>query len=393
MTDTSRDSVLPVGELIVSSDFIAKETIINTAADRFFANRDLEALVVIEDRIPLGLITRTKLLLTLSRRFGYELYGRHPVSIIANDRPLIVNEHELLDSVITKAFSRPAGDIYDEIIVVSEGTYLGLLSVKNLILQQSSALTRSMLLEELASTRASELEQISQLKSQFMANVTHELRSPVNAIIGLAELLKMAVADGSMELVKERLALMLTCSNNLKATITNILDLSKIEAGKMDVTLQEINIVEILQQVAETTRILLGDKPVSVTLSLPADTVTFSTDPIKLRQILTNLTSNAAKFTNTGSIDISLEMIVNGIEIQVRDTGIGVKEDDLQHIFTAFGQAEDATTKTHEGTGLGLTISNNLVKLIGGSISVESTYGEGSVFFLTIQNAPQNIKE
>lgn len=328
-------------------------------------------------------------MLTLSRRFGYELYGRHPVSIIADDRPLIVNEHELLDSVITKVFSRPAGDIYDEIIVVSEGRYLGLLSVKNLILQQSSALTRSMLLEELASTRASELERISQLKSQFMANVTHELRSPVNAIIGLAELLKMAVADESMELVKERLSLMLTCTNNLKATITNILDLSKIEAGKMDVTLQEINVVEILQQVAETTRILLGDKPVSVTFSLPADTVTFSTDPIKLRQILTNLTSNAAKFTNTGSIDISLKMLVNGIEIQVHDTGIGIKEDDLQHIFTAFGQAEDATTKAHEGTGLGLTISNNLAKLIGGSISVESIYGEGSAFYLTIQNTPR----
>jgi signal transduction histidine kinase len=140
----------------------------------------------------------------------------------------------------------------------------------------------------------------------------------------------------------------------------------------------------LLSEITETTRILVAEKPVKVTMMAPSEPVNISTDPIKLRQIVTNLTSNAAKFTEKGCVDIIISTLKGGLTIEVRDTGIGIKEEDLNLIFDAFGQVEDATTKSHEGSGLGLTISNNLANLLGGFLSVTSIYGKGSSFLLTL---------
>lgn len=382
---STHNSVIPVGELIVSSDQVSPQTVVSEVSDRLFSSPSLEALAVVDGMNPLGLITRTKLFFTLSRRYGNELYAREPIITIADTSPLIVTDNELLDEVIDRAFARSPQNIYDEIIVAgTDGTYLGLLSVKQLVIEQSNALSHSILQEELATTRAMELERINQVKTQFLANVTHELRSPVNAIIGLAELLRMAADKGSMEQVQERLSFMISTATNLRAVITKILDLSKMEAGKMEVEHQQVEVGSLLHEIAETTRVLIGDKPVTVRVLAPAEPVIVATDAIKLRQIVTNLTSNAAKFTERGSIEMCLDILDGRLVIRVRDTGIGIREEDLHLIFSAFGQVEDVTTKTHEGTGLGLTISRNLAKLLGGSISVTSSYGNGSTFTLSM---------
>lgn len=384
-TIAARENVLPVGELIVSNEQTTPQTTVNKVAERFFSTTDLDAIALVEGSEPVGLVTRTKLLFTLFRRFGFELYGKHPIIAIADTTPLTVPENERLDVVIDKALDRMPQDIYDEIIVTSPaGAYKGLLSVKQLVIQQSNALASSVLQKELASARAKELEKINQVKSQFLANVTHELRSPVNAIIGLAELLRMSADKGSIEQIKERLSFMIASATNLRTVITNILDLSKIEAGKMVVALQEVNAVSLISEIAETTRILVGKKPVTVEVAAPATAVTVSTDPVKLRQILMNLASNAAKFTESGRIEMKLSILGSSLAIAISDTGIGIKEDDLGRLFTAFSQIEDAKTKTHEGTGLGLTISKNLVELIGGAISITSTYGKGTTFVVSL---------
>jgi signal transduction histidine kinase len=384
-TITARENVLPVGELIISNERAAPQVTVNKVAERFFSTTDLDAMAVVEGNEPVGLVTRTKLLFALFRRFGFELYGKHPIIAIADTTPLIVPENERLDVVIDKALERTPQDIYDEIIVTTpDGAYKGLLSVKQLVIQQSNALANSVLQKEMASARAQELEKINQVKSQFLANVTHELRSPVNAIIGLAELLRMSADKGSIEQVKERLSFMISSATNLRTVITNILDLSKIDAGKMEVTQQEVNAVSLLAEIAETTRILLGKKPVVVQLNAPVMAMTINTDPIKLRQVLMNLVSNAAKFTETGRIEITLSIIGSSLVIAISDTGIGIKEEDLHKLFTAFSQIEDAKTKKHEGTGLGLTISKNLVELIGGTISITSTYGKGTTFIVSL---------
>ncbi|TWJ16870.1 sensor histidine kinase [Geobacter argillaceus] len=385
MPTATQNSVIQVGELIASSDRVTPQTIVSEVSDRLFSSPNLEALAVVDGVMPRGLITRTKLFFTLSRRYGNELFAREPIITIADTSPLIVSDNELLDEVIEKAFARSPQNIYDEIIVAkADGTYVGLLSVKRLVLEQSNALSRSILQEEMATTRAKELERINQVKAQFLANVTHELRSPVNAIIGLAELLRLAADKGSMEQVQERLSFMISTATNLRAVITNILDLSKIEAGRMEVAHQTVEVGSLLHEIAETTRVLIGEKPVTVRVLAPAEPVIVCTDAIKLRQIVTNLTSNAAKFTERGSIEMCLDILEERVVIQIRDTGIGIREEDLQLIFSAFGQVEDATTKTHEGTGLGLTISKNIAKLLGGCISVTSSYGNGSTFSLSM---------
>jgi signal transduction histidine kinase len=378
---TVTSSMLPVGELITSDERVSPHINVTSVAERFFGTTELDAIAVVDGEIPVGLVTRTKLLFTLFRRFGFELYGRHSIISLADTKPLILAEDKPLTEVIDSALERPPQDIYDEIIVThANGAYRGLLSVKQLVIQQSNALASSILQKEIASARALELEKISELKSQFLANVTHELRSPVNAIIGLAELLRMAANKNSIEQIKERLSLMILSATNLRTIITNILDLSKIEAGKMTVLCQPVDVTALITEIADTTRILVGNKPVSVKVSIPITPVTITTDPIKLRQIITNLASNAAKFTESGEITILLNIIGGSLEIAVGDTGLGIKEEDLNRLFTAFGQIEDAKTKQHAGTGLGLTISKNLAELIGGSISVSSTFGKGSTF-------------
>jgi signal transduction histidine kinase len=369
------------GDLITCREQVQPQVIVSSVYDWFSSNPLLDAMAVVEGSRPVGLITRMKMFYTLSKRFGYELHARHPIISIADSAPLTVFRDEALEMVVEKAFARQPNDIYDEIIVTDgDGYFLGILSVKQLVMQQSNALSRSVMLEEIATARAEELERLNQIKTQFLANVTHELRSPVNAIVGLAELLRVAAGKGSLEQVRERLSFMLTTATNLRGIITNILDLSKIEAGKMEVTFQAIDVMPLLQEIAETTRILVGDKPVIVTVNGPDWPVIVMSDSIKLRQIVTNLTSNAAKFTDNGAIDITLAVSDERFEIEVSDTGIGIDQKDLHLLFTPFGQLEDPAVKTHVGTGLGLAISRNLIRLIGGEITVTSTRGKGTRF-------------
>ena len=370
-----------VGALMASSENVSPLTLVSRVAESFFGSASLDAVALVEGNEPVGLVTRQKLLLTLFRRFGFELYGRKPVITVADTEPLAIHKDERLDVAIDMALQRPVEDIYDEIIVVNDsGCFMGLLSVKQMVIQQSNALANSMVQKKIAKTRIKELENIEKIKSQFIANVTHELRSPVNAIIGLAELMKISSEKGYIDQLKDRLSLLMSSATNLRAIITNILGLSKIEAGKMEVINERCDISAILRESAETTRILLANKPVDVDVITHVNPLYIVSDPLKVRQILTNLLSNAAKFTEKGRIALSVQMEAEGIKIIVSDTGIGIKEEDISRLFSAFTQLEDTSTKRYEGTGLGLTIVKNLVGMLGGSISVSSTYGKGTTF-------------
>lgn len=376
-----QDSILHIGKLITSDECVPPSAAVRYVTDKFLNSAQMDAVALVEGREPVGLVTRPKFLFTLFRRYGFELYERKPIITIANIEPLMIYEGERLDAAINKALDRPARDIYDEVIVVDDNWhYKGLLSVKQMIIQQSNALANSIVQKKMASEKAKELEKINQVKSQFIANVTHELRSPVNAIIGLSELMRISCEKGYMDQLKDRLSLLMSSATNLRAIITNILDLSKIEAGKMEVIHERFDIAAMLHEVSETTQVLIGSKPVDVEVTAQDSPVFIVSDPVKIRQILINLTSNAAKFTDKGKIILTLNTGNNGIKITVSDTGIGIKEDDLSRLFKAFSQLEDAKTKRYEGTGLGLTITKNLLGLLGGNISVSSKFGEGTIF-------------
>lgn len=166
-----------------------------------------------------------------------------------------------------------------------------------------------------ASEKVKELEKINKIKSQFIAHVTHELRSPVNAIIGLAELMRLSCEKGYVDQLRDRLSLLMSSATNLRAIITNILDLSKIEAGKMEVIYERFDIAAMVHEVAETTQVLIGSKPVDVEVTTQDSHVFIVSDPVKVRQILINLTSNAVKFTDTGKIILALEVKDGTIKI------------------------------------------------------------------------------
>ncbi|GFO55671.1 hypothetical protein GMSM_26780 [Geomonas sp. Red276] len=380
----TQEQLITVGQLALSDHRVEPGITVASVYDLFRADPSLEALGVVEGERPLALITRTKLLFTLSKRFGYELHAKSPIITLADRSPLMVDEEELLDTVVEKACGRAPADVYDEIVVASsDGSFLGLLSLKELVIQQSLALTRSVLIQEVATARSHELERVNQVKAHFLANVTHELRSPINAIVALTHLMKMAADAGSVDQIRERLTFLMSTASHLRTIITNILDLSKMEAGKMEVSLKEVDVVAELKEVAETVRLLVGEKPVTVRLEAP-ERLTAVTDGMKLRQILLNLAGNAAKFTDRGEISLAAELTGGGLLVTVADTGIGIKDEDLALLFTAFGQIEDAATKTREGTGLGLAISNQMARLLGGSIELTSRYGEGTTFVLSL---------
>jgi signal transduction histidine kinase len=377
----------PVGELITSRETIPPQTRVAAVADRFFAARELEALAVVEGGLVLALTTRNKLFSILFHRFGMELFGKDPIIEVADRQPLTAHVGDRLDAVLDRAMSRSFQDIYDEIVVVDDaGRFAGILSVKKMVVAQGGVLAQSILQRELALTRAAEMEKLSEIKSQFLAHVTHELRSPVNAIIGLAALMDLAMQHGRPEQLPQKLALLSSSAVNLRAIITNILDLSKIEAGRMEVIVEPFDLVPLLHEVAATTRVLLGGKPVEVLVEIEGgkESLAVLTDAVKLRQILVNLTSNAAKFTEEGRIVLALRRLSGGIELEVRDTGIGIRAQDLEKLFGAFNQLEDAKTRRYEGTGLGLAITRQLVGLLGGRISVDSTYGRGATFTVVL---------
>lgn len=380
-----REDEQSIQKLITAGQTISPDTLVSELSQQFYDEPGLDALPIVENGYPCGLATRSKILTTLAIRFGYALYGKKPISIIADMAPMIVNIKSPLNKVLSQAMARDFNDIYDEILVVNDqDKYVGCLSVKRLVIEQGNHLASSIAQRELAVSKALEMEKMDAIKNSFMAHVTHELRSPVGAIVGFAELLQMKYNSQTMEEFPKYLSLLSANAQNLREIINNILDLSKIEAGRMDVHSEEFSLCELLGEILETCKILAGNKPLSIEIECSDPTAKLQTDRVKTRQILLNLASNAVKYCERGIIVIAAEVSENRLYLSVKDTGIGIKKDHLERLFTAFDQLEDAKTRRVEGTGLGLTITQQLIQLLGGRISVESTFGVGSRFDVTL---------
>ncbi|MGD9982241.1 MAG: hybrid sensor histidine kinase/response regulator [Hyphomonadaceae bacterium] len=225
-------------------------------------------------------------------------------------------------------------------------------------------------------------------KSQFLANMSHELRTPLNAIIGYAEMLQEDAEDEGDETTVQDLNRILTAAKHLLSLIGEILDLSKIEAGRMEANPARFDPIEVLEDLVETIRPIAAHNGNEVTLSAQPIRGDVNTDAMKLRQCVLNLLSNAAKFTRNGKIDIAFDRReYNGVEqlfVTVRDTGIGMSNEHLARLFQPFVQADPSITQQYGGTGLGLTITRRLAQLLGGNVMVQSTLGEGSAFTLHI---------
>ncbi|MCD4681377.1 MAG: response regulator, partial [Bacteroidales bacterium] len=228
------------------------------------------------------------------------------------------------------------------------------------------------------------VEAANKLKSEFLSNMSHELRTPLNSIMALSRVLTMQAKDKLNDEENNYLEIIERNGKNLLTLINDILDLSKIEAGRMDVLPEFISIGSLLQIIKENMTTLSEERDLNLTLSIPDNLPQVETDESKLQQILTNIIGNAVKFTEKGSVDISVKHDQENIFIEVKDTGIGISKEMLPNIFDEFRQADGTSSRQFGGTGLGLAIANKMTEILGGNIKVKSKPGVGSVFTITI---------
>jgi signal transduction histidine kinase len=233
-----------------------------------------------------------------------------------------------------------------------------------------------------------QLESFSKNKSQFLASMSHELRTPLNAIIGLSDMLVKNAARFGTDKAAEPLQRIHRAGTHLLGLVNQVLDLSKIEAGKLELSPEQVDLVPLLDDVAGTARQLAEQKSNRLSVDHPRDLGSLMVDPMRLRQILLNLLSNACKFTERGEVSLKVRRAAldggSWIEFAVADSGIGMTPEQMAKLFEEFSQAEATTARQYGGTGLGLAITRKLCRMMGGDVTVTSEVGKGSVFTIRL---------
>lgn len=249
--------------------------------------------------------------------------------------------------------------------------------------QIATALQNARLFNQVQKT-ADQLRQMDRLKSEFLASMSHELRTPLNSIIGYSEIMLMGINGPLNEENTEDIQAILNSGRHLLNLINDILDLAKIEAGRMALDIDEVNIYALLNDIQVSHNPLIKKKSVRFIIDVDEKLPNIEADPLRLKQVLTNLVTNAIKFTDEGHIYLRGRHENGWVSISIEDEGIGISSEDLSTIFEQFRQVDGSSTRRAEGTGLGLTITSHLVDLHGGKIDVESTLGAGSTFIVRL---------
>ncbi len=248
-------------------------------------------------------------------------------------------------------------------------------------LTESNQKIRKVMRQAVEAKRAA--EQASKAKSDFLATMSHEIRTPLNGVLGMAEILEHSRLD---KVQREYLQIITQSGRVLLDLINQILDFSKIEAGKIELNYSDFNLRQFIEEIAQTFAERAHKKNIELVCRIPPDlNLIVNSDVTRLRQIVSNLVGNAVKFTDQGMVEISVDVLDRTahkakLRFGIRDTGIGIAEDKLDHIFETFAQADSSTTRKYGGTGLGLAIVKQLLELLGGEITVSSEQGKGSVF-------------
>jgi signal transduction histidine kinase len=240
-------------------------------------------------------------------------------------------------------------------------------------------------------------EAANKVKSEFLSNMSHELRTPLNSVIGYAEIIQEDIAGGDSTGAIKDAARIQRSATHLLTLINDLLDHSKIEAGKMDIHPEIVALEEVINDVTDSLQGRANANNVTLTMACDPDIGDAYIDPVRLRQCLLNVASNAVKFTKDGSVTLAMRPVtldgVGCIRVSVTDTGIGISKEALSRLFNPFEQADGSTTRNFGGTGLGLSITKHLVEAMGGKVSVESTPGKGSTFTLIFPRGQIETKD
>ena len=330
-----------------------------------------------------GTVGRLKCLSMLARPLMLDLYSKRPVSLILDPHPTLIPIETPLDDVAL-LLSETRQNVLDGFIINDEHGYVGIGKLVDLL---ACTAQQNKLRAEIFERARQDAVDANNYRGEFLANMSHEIRTPMNAIMGMTQLaLRQALAPQTRNYLDK----ILSAADSLLGIINDVLDFSKIDAGRLTIERVDFELDNVMRDVATAVELRASDKGLEFLTSIdPLLPHFLCGDPLRLRQILLNLSSNAIKFTSTGEVVVKAERIPApqgeiGIRFSIRDTGIGLQPDQIAKLFQPFTQADSSTTRRYGGTGLGLAISKQLCELMGGTIGVESTPGEGSTFWFTL---------
>jgi signal transduction histidine kinase len=378
-----------VADLVTTDAAVRGDTPIKTVVDRFEHNPEVDAMAVLSADGRIGFLSRARFFLQLGTKFGFAVFENRPISLLAEEGSIVDADADPVE-VVHIALQRESARIYDDFIVVDRGRFVGLVSMRSLMAHHKELLAGSLAEVSSLDARNRQLEEVHRIQSEFVANMTHELRSPLNVMLGVARLMTADPAASAPQ--QHSLGVLLGRGQHLLGIVNNLLDLSKLQAGAMNPLYEPVDIVRYLDEIVEGTEALFVGRSVRLQVRFRSLPEVFVTDPIFIRRILDNLLSNAAKFTDAGTVTLAAHALPGELVVSVIDTGIGIRSEDMGRLFTRFGQLEN-THSRRPGTGLGLAIVKGLVDALGGRIAVESAPGSGSTFTVVIPDARAHVAD
>lgn len=395
-----------IASLALERTSISPDCFLDEVGKLFVANPDLHSVPVVQKQMPVGIVHRYQLMDIYLSSYGRELHGRKSIARFMDANPLIIEGNlpiEIASQYITKSMQHP---VAQDFIIVESGFYRGMGTVIDLLRKITDIKTQKY--NQALTKKVQELEQrtaeltittmkaqaateqalaASQAKSRFLANMSHELRTPINAILGYSELLLEEAEETGNEPIIQDLKHISHAGRHLLNLISDVLDISKIEAGKVELHLESFNFADLLQEVATTIQPMLRVNNNNLVIKCDYFDLLHA-DEMKVRQCLLNLLSNANKFSKNSEILLFATLEKHSkkdwVLFGVRDQGIGMAKEQLATLFEAFTQADNSATRRHDGAGLGLTITRHFCELMGGYIDVESELDKGSTFVIRL---------